>query len=154
MATETLAGALEREHREIDAGIEAYTSAAPGEGADVGALRTAMSGLRRHIYLEEQFLCPPLRSVLMAPIFVMLREHGEMWQVMDRLDEALAQDARGAEATKVCSELVPLLETHNSKEEAIIYSQADAVLTAPAVGELLAFIESGQMPDGWVCAKA
>lgn len=47
-----------------------------------------------------------------------------------------------------------MLDAHNSKEEPIIYPQADAVL-APEAGALLgAFIESGRMPDGWRCERA
>ena len=53
-----------------------------------------MDGLRRHIYLEEEFLFPPLRAAgMMAPLFVMVRQHGELWDAMRALDALLAVDA-------------------------------------------------------------
>ena len=89
MEANTLGGALEREHRQIDGGIEAYLAGLDGT-ADPEPLRAALDGLRRHIYLEEEFLFPPLRSAgLMGPIFVMLREHGQLWTSMDSVDQLL-----------------------------------------------------------------
>src|SRR5699024_5483125 len=87
METEKLSAALEREHREIDTGIEQYTTGVGAGGVDTAPLKRAMEGLRRHIYLEEEFLFPPLRAGgLMAPLFVMVKEHGELWQTMDRIE--------------------------------------------------------------------
>ena len=45
------------------------------------------------------------------------------------------------------------LQSHNEKEEPI-YPQADTVLQADARERLLAFLDSGAMPDGWVCERA
>lgn len=79
MAEETLASVLEREHREIDEGIVAYESRLAAGVDEPALLHRAMDALRRHIYLEEEFLFPPLRAVgMVAPVFVMLREHGEI----------------------------------------------------------------------------
>lgn len=148
MASETLAAALEREHREIDEGIEAFTASG---GQETGPLKRALDALRRHIYLEEEFLFPPLRDGgLMAPVFVMLREHGEIWRAMDRLEGELGGEAGQAAA----HELLAILERHNSKEEPILYPQADAVLTPEAAERLHGFIASGRTPEGWVCQGA
>src|SRR5690349_23205860 len=87
MQTGSLAAALEHEHHEIDAGIAAFT-AAPW---DRQPLARAASGLRRHIYLEEEFLFPLLREAeprLAAPLFVMLREHAQIWGTLDSLERA------------------------------------------------------------------
>jgi regulator of cell morphogenesis and NO signaling len=155
MAEGTLAAALEREHREIDAGIEEFTSRRAGGEDGTAALTGAMAALRRHIYLEEQFMFPTLRSAgMMAPVFVMLREHGDIWKVLDRLEAELARDGSGPEAVSLCGELSSLLDAHNSKEEPIIYPQADAVLPEPATVELTSFLDAGRMPEGWVCERA
>lgn len=154
MASETLAGALEREHREIDAGIEEFTSASDA-GAATEPLTKAMQALRRHIYLEEEFLFPPLREAgFMAPIFVMLREHGELWRTLEELDAALEKDPAAQEVRDICARLMQQLDTHNSKEEPILYPQADAVLSEPASARLHTFLAAGNMPDGWVCSGA
>lgn len=48
-------------------------------------------GLRRYIYLEEAFVFPPIRKAgMIMPIFVMTREHGELWRTTDFLADLLA----------------------------------------------------------------
>ena len=155
MGAETLAAALEREHHEIDGGIESFAAGlASGEGGTAPVVR-AMESLRRHIFLEEQLLFPPLREAgMMAPVLVMLREHGEIWQTLEQLDTALAENARGSAVPPLLTELAAQLERHNTKEEPILYPQADLVLSAAATAELREFLASGRMPDGWVCQRA
>jgi len=150
----TLGKALEIEHRDIDGGIEAYLASLGGT-ADPAPLRAALAGLRRHIYLEEQFLFPPLKAAgLMGPIFVMLREHGELWRSMDAVEALLAAAADTAAVRDACTGLLALLDAHNSKEEPIIYTQADQLLDGAASTELLDFLEGGTTPDGWVASAA
>jgi iron-sulfur cluster repair protein YtfE (RIC family) len=144
--TETLASALEREHHEIDAGIAAFRSS-----REIDELRDAVAALRRHIYLEEVLVFPSLRGAgLTAPVFVMLREHGEMWRLLDRMD---ATDEPGA-LGDMCAELVPTLEAHNGKEEPILYPQVDGVLDDDLSAVLREFLEAGEMPAGWTCEQA
>jgi hemerythrin-like domain-containing protein len=150
-----LSAALERDHRMIDALIEQFTGDASSPSARA-ALIEGMQGLRRHIYLEEETLFPPLRAAgLMGPIMVMLREHAEMWQVLSQLDGLLAgaggQAADHTELRSACGELLGLLEAHNPKEERILYPQADAILGPPETAAVSDFLDSGEMPEGWVC---
>lgn len=142
-----LADALTAEHRAIDVGIEAFI----GDAGDPQPLRDAMLALRRHIYLEEAFLFPPLKSSMMMPIFVMLREHGELWRAMDDVDAAVAA---GEDADAKCRDLLVLLDEHNKKEEPIIYPRADADLDDDVRAELTDFLREGTYPDGWVCEQA
>lgn len=149
MAEDTLETALEREHRAIDGGIEEYRA---GDGANQEPLLRSMLGLRRHIYLEERFLFPPLRDAgMMMPVMVMLREHGELWRSMDSLDGLLGDGADHGAVAAACDELLAQLDKHNTKEEPILYARADAVLSSTAAAELSAFIDEGNLPDGWVC---
>lgn len=155
MAEDTLASALEREHHEIDAGIDEFVAGVESGRTATESVVRAMAGLRRHIYLEEEFLFPPMRSGgLMAAIFVMVREHGQMWRLMDALDGQLADGTDPAAVLDTCQQLIGELKAHNPKEEQIIYPQADGALNGAATGELKAFLESGAMPDGWVCKGA
>ncbi|WP_308468261.1 hemerythrin domain-containing protein [Rathayibacter soli] len=155
MAAATLGSALEREHRDIDGGIEAFTAGLAVGSTDTEPLTRAMTGLRRHIYLEEEFLFPPLREHgMMMPIFVMLREHGELWATMDSVEALIAADSDDEAVLAACQGLLAQLDAHNSKEEPIIYTQADTVLSQEASAELSAFLSAGRMPEGWVCAKA
>ncbi|MBX3195845.1 MAG: hemerythrin domain-containing protein [Microbacteriaceae bacterium] len=153
MTEGTLSQALEREHREIDGGIEDYVAA--GATGDPAPLLRAMEALRRHIYLEEEFLFPPLKDAGMTmPVFVMLREHGELWDAMDGIERMLASDASPRERQDTCRGLLAMLDNHNSKEGPVIYPQADAVLAPEATVRLQDIIATGRMPDGWRCEKA
>jgi hemerythrin-like domain-containing protein len=150
MTTESLAAALQREHREIDAGVETFVAT-----GDAWALTGAIRALRRHIYLEEEFLFPPLSGTgLVAPILVMLREHGQIWAVLDRLDAALAGLAAPDVVRDLCRQLTVLEQHHNPKEERTLYPQSDHALTAAAAARLQDFLASGALPDGWVCERA
>ncbi|BDZ38992.1 hemerythrin domain-containing protein [Microbacterium suwonense] len=142
-----LAEALTVEHRAIDDGIEAFL----GDEGDPQALRDAMLALRRHIYLEEVFLFPPLKPTMMMPIFVMLREHGELWRAMDGVDAAVTA---GEDADAACRDLLVLLDEHNKKEEPIVYPRADADLDDEVRAELADFLRDGTYPEGWVCEQA
>jgi hemerythrin-like domain-containing protein len=145
----SLGAALEREHREIDAGIEAFAS-----GGGVESLTRAATALRRHIYLEEEFLFPALRSELAVPTIVMVREHGELWRTLDRLDAELAAGGDDASLRDLCRALLALLDAHNAKEEPILYTRPDAGLPAAANAGLRAFLGSGELPADWVCQAA
>jgi iron-sulfur cluster repair protein YtfE (RIC family) len=150
MEIESLAAALEREHHEIDAGIAAFT-AAPG---DRQPLARASRALRRHIYLEEEFLFPLLREAepgLAAPVFVMLREHAQIWATLDSLEHEL--DIGTDPGFRLCRQLTVQLLHHNLKEEKILYPRADDALPAPAAGRLRTFLSSAELPEGWVCMK-
>jgi hypothetical protein len=150
----TLAEALEKEHHDIDAGIAAFSTGLAGGQPPVDTMLAALTAHRRHIYLEETMLFPPLRAGgLFAAILVMLREHGQMWQIMDELQPLVEAGGTDARVPDLCEKFVDLIAAHNLKEEATIYSKADEVLTAPASDELRAFMETGTMPDGWVCEK-
>ena len=148
MSDTTLQAALEQEHRQIDGGIEAFIA----QPTDTAPLLQSMDALRRHIYLEEDFLFPPLREAgLVMPILVMIREHGEIWQTMDRVTELLDSNAPNDAVIEACRALLQLQEVHNAKEEPILYPQADLKLSFDVAARLQAYIDSSTLPEGWVC---
>lgn len=157
---------LTREHHEIDAGIEAFVAGTENGGGPANAtgnwtlpLLGAMTALRRHIYLEERFLFPPIRAAgLILPIMVMLREHGELWRAMDQLGAALEESmddpGQRNELVTRCRAMLELLKAHNSKEEPIVYTRAAVDLPEPARAELAHFLRTDRTPPGWVCERA
>lgn len=158
-SADTLEAALTREHREIDAGIEEFVSAADAGEVRAEPLTRAMDALRRHIYLEETILFPPLRTAgLMMPVMVMLREHGALWDAMAAIDTALGDTASNDAAPKTlldqCRQLLALLDEHNTKEEPILYPRADLDLDEASHDDLADFLYSGTTPEGWSCEKA
>ena len=152
--TTSLASALEAEHRDIDTGIETFAAGSPGGTTDSEPLRHAMDALRRHIYVEEEQLFPPLREAgLVAPIFVMLREHAQMWETLDALESAL-DGGTGEAARRLSHQLAVQLLHHNPKEEQVVYAQADQVLPASVAAKLGALLQSAELPPGWVAQRA
>lgn len=149
MEQQTLGAALEAEHREIDGGIEAYLAAGGTVQDQSDTLVRSLAGLRRHIYLEEEFLFPSLkRSGLMGPIFAMEREHGQLWNTMAGIDTSIERgDAPGTRTA--CTELLTLLDKHNAMEEKVIYAQADGLLDVAASSALDDFLGFGVLPSDW-----
>lgn len=152
----TLSAALEQEHRIIDRGIELFAEGTLTEvtAEQREALINAVAVLRRHIYLEEEYLFPPLRAAgMVGPVMVMVHEHAQMWPLLDQLDECLTPESAGT-AAQLCRELLTQLGSHNWKEERILYPQADGTLSAADREELTELIATAQVPDGWVCHGA
>lgn len=154
MEIESLADALEREHHEIDDGIEAFAAGPAPRDRDPAPLRTAIRELRRHIYLEEEFLFPLLRrGGLAAAILVMLREHGQIWATLDALESDVTAAASDT-VLMLCHQLAVQLQHHNLKEERIVYPQADETLPIQERARLRELLATGELPDGWVCQRA
>jgi iron-sulfur cluster repair protein YtfE (RIC family) len=146
---------LLREHREIDNAIEDFIDKLDCGCVQPEPLHTALEALRRHIYVEEAILFPPIREAgMVMPIFVMMREHGELWRTTDALTDLIADRADNEQLRDTCHRLLRQLEQHNSKEEPIIYPHADTDLPAQVSAELARFIETGRIPNGWVCQQA
>ncbi|ODU11254.1 MAG: hypothetical protein ABS84_00320 [Rubrivivax sp. SCN 71-131] len=155
MAVTTLAQTLQQEHQDIDAAFAAFKAAPAGDAPAAAAMRAALAALRRHIYVEETMLFPPMRQgSAFAAIFVMLREHGQMWPLLDELDTLLDAGAPTPRTAALRTELEQLLAPHNDKEEKIVYSLADAAHAGASGETMLAFLASGAMPAGWACERA
>lgn len=149
MSTDSLANALEQDHIEVDAVLAAYADA----HGDQLALERAIPALRRHIYLEEEFLFPRVRETepdLARAITVMVREHAQIWDDLNSLEREQNADAKRA----ICGQLANYLLNHNTKEEQLVYSRVDEVLPPAESEKLRVFLGSGEMPEGWVCEWA
>lgn len=147
------AAALTEEHHAIDGDIEDFLRSLETGTLDSTALKRACDDLRRHIYIEEELLFPPIRAAgLMMPVFVMVREHGEVWRMMDALEELLrAPKMDVAELRSLGEQLLAALAEHNAKEEPIVYPHAAVDLSEDEAGVVADFIAEGSMPADWVC---
>lgn len=147
--------ALEAEHHRIDESIETFAAGVADGLDETRTLREALTLLRRHIYIEEEFVFPPLKEGGTAmSILVMEREHGELWRLMDELERLVAADTDAETLLGLCRQFLELLEKHNMKEEPIVYPEADLALSGTSTQELHEFLVAGVMPEGWVCARA
>lgn len=139
------------QHQHIDQGVEGIVSGT----SDTVALAASLKLLREHVYVQEVALFPPLEATgLTMPVFVMKREHGQMWQLIARLEAARANGA-GAESLRAdCATLLQLLNMHNPKEEQIVYAAADRYEPAHADASLIEAMAKARMPQDWKCAMA
>lgn len=154
MSEHPVAQALTREHRDIDTAIEAFVTDVTAGVIAPEAITATFDSLRRHIWLEEEILFPPVGTGGLAmPVHVMLMEHGELWRVMDEVEQqALAEDEDGIRAN--CQRLLELLDRHNMKEEPVIYGRIPEGLSPEELGALAGALEQERAPQGWVCARA
>lgn len=151
----SLSNALQDEHHQIDEGLARFRAGLENGERHNEAFTTAATALRRHIYIEEDFLFPELRRAgLVGPVVVMIREHGEIWQALDDIDAALAGDGDTAHVLDACNRLLTILEAHNFKEEQILYPTADEVLSPEGTEKLRDTVEFGVRPAGWRCEAA
>ncbi len=151
--TEPLSASFEREHREIDDGILTGVDGA-ADPSRRAALVDAVCALRRHIYAEEELMFPALRDAgLAGPVLVMLREHAQMWQLLDTIDQLITADGPAEELHDACHGLLDLLARHNPKEEVILYPQVDTLLDLRAASVLRRLLLEGEPPAGWRCQQ-
>lgn len=143
--------ALGREHREIDEGLAAFRAGLAAGEWRRDVFNPAARGLRRHIYLEEEFLFPELRAAgLLPPVMVMVREHGEIWRALDAI-EAAAERGDVAGARRLCANMLATLGEHNAKEEQILYPASDELISPEGASHLRGQIETSTLPSGWLC---
>ena len=151
--TAAIGATLEREHRTIDEGIMNFVGAdrCPVTDEQRVGLTDAIAALRRHIYLEEEYLFPPLRAAgLVGPVMVMVREHGLMWPMLDHLDRLVSEGYFDV-AAQLCRNLLEQLNSHNAKEEMILYPQAEEMLSPGDLDELTGLLTTAELPADWVC---
>jgi regulator of cell morphogenesis and NO signaling len=149
MADQPISAALEEEHRQFDEELATFRAGlVDGKWLTLPGAQT----LRRHIYLEEEFLFPELRrSGLEAPVMVMVREHGEIWSVLDTIEDAAAAAMDTTLAREACDRLSDLLAEHNLKEERILYPAADRLISPESAASLRTAVKSASLPPEWQC---
>lgn len=153
--TSAVGTVLEADHHRIDAHFANFARALAEDTVDAVSFANAGAALRHHIYVEESLHFPPLRRAgLLAPVLVMLREHGEIWRLLDALDEAIGSGTSAADLVADWQVLERALADHNVREENILYPAADRILPLDVAEEVLDGLSSGRTPEGWVCEMA
>jgi hypothetical protein len=94
------------------------------------------------------------KAGLLGPIMVMLREHGEIWDLLDALDAGVRDGVPAADLTTTWQGLEEIVVAHNMKEERIVYPSGDEMLSADDAAEVLAELASEETPEGWACEQA
>lgn len=147
------AALLAHEHEDVDAALEAFVSGGSDIAAAGEAALEAVGELKRHIYSEEEFLFGPLVAAgLVMPIAVMRREHIDLWRCCDDLAELVAAGSV-EQAREAARQLLGKLAEHNLKEERVVYTAAETVLTAEQKRRLHESLTQ-ELPVGWTCVTS
>lgn len=152
---DTLGAVLERDHQRIDEQFARFAASLDAGSLDIDALAAGSAGLRHHIYVEEEHHFPPLQQAgLVGPIMVMLREHGQLWDLLDALESRVDERADPDAIAATWQDLAHRLEDHNRKEEQILYPAGDRVLDADLTADVLDELRNRDTPEGWTCRMA
>ena len=150
----TVGHQLEHDHHRIDQEFARFAQSLGEPTVDRAAFDGAAAALRHHIYVEETLHFPIVQaSGLLAPIMVMLREHGQIWDLLDTIATALDHDDAST-AQKVWPQLATVLEQHNAKEEQIVYPVGGQKISTADAELIVTTLAAGDSPPGWVCDMA
>ena len=139
------------QHHQIDQGVAGIVD---GTGKPQ-TLAASLKLLREHLYVEEEALFPVLAGIgLTMPVFVMKREHGQMWPLICGLEAACVAGADADSLHEDARQLLQQLKMHNPKEEQIVYAAADRYEPAHPDASLVEAMAAAHMPEGWACALA
>lgn len=146
---------LEADHQRMDAGFDTFISLARAGTVDRGAVLPAIEDMRRHLWVEEEFFFPLLREAgVHAPVQIALRDHGELWGLLDELERLLALRKPDPELlATVASAIVQISGHHNEKEEQILFATADRFLD-PSIHRRISEGLAQDRPAGWVSEMA
>ncbi|MFV0478248.1 MAG: hemerythrin domain-containing protein [Parahaliea sp.] len=128
------------DHKRIDLLFEHYCKCLDSGDKTLAShfLAKFEEGLLRHIAWEEQLLFPRFEQVTgmfeSGPTKVMEHEHR---QIRSLLQEIGYQLNSGSDCKEANDALKILLESHNQKEEGILYPQCDRLLNEEQLAELL-----------------
>ena len=151
----TVGEVLEHDHHRIDAWLEKFAEALTRGEVDADSFAQGTEALRHHIYVEEALHFPPLkRAGLFGPIMVMLREHGEIWDLLDQIQAGIEAEESPGQVYEVWQHLEHVLREHNLKEERILYPAGDDILDEEQSDDILSTLAEAEMPDGWRCEMA
>jgi regulator of cell morphogenesis and NO signaling len=146
---------LEADHERMDTGFDTFMSLARAGTVDRAAIAPAIEAMRRHLWVEEEFFFPPLREAgVTGPVLIALRDHGQLWGLLDELERLLA--LRNPDPDLLLTIAAAILQVsahHNEKEEQILFATADQFLD-PSIHRRIADGLAMERPAGWVSENA
>lgn len=150
---ESLEQALNEDFPAIEAGIRDFLALHGGEEAATESLRTSIAALRRHIYIEQEFVLSHLqRAGDAGPVRAMSADHQDLWFTMDRMEQVLADDAAPRVQQETCRILMAQLDEHSSREDPVVFKHIAEVLTPADEAALRDAMAHATLPVGWSCA--
>ncbi|MEI2715186.1 MAG: hypothetical protein V9G04_18315 [Nocardioides sp.] len=98
--TSSVGALLERDHERIDLLLTDFAGSLSNAAPDVETFTAAAHALRHHIYVEEEFHFPTvLEHGFEVQMLILIREHGQIWDALDKIETMLADPAVPLEHT-------------------------------------------------------
>lgn len=128
--TSSVGALLERDHERIDLLLTDFAGSLSNAAPDVETFTAAAHALRHHIYVEEEFHFPTvLEHGFEVQMLILIREHGQIWDALDKIETMLADPAVPLEHTmSAWRDFEFILAEHNRKEESLAYPAGDDLL--------------------------
>lgn len=146
--------ALAQEYPAIQQRIDGFLVQLGGWPFASAELAHSVTALRRHIYVEEEFLFPPLREAgMVGPVYAMSADHQDLWRSLVRVEEHLNDASSYEVQQESCRILAAQLDRHTSREDPVVFEHVDDVLSPQAMADLRAFVENATPPPGWTCPE-
>jgi iron-sulfur cluster repair protein YtfE (RIC family) len=153
-AASTVTEVLQDDHRRLDAlAAGVVHSLENREPVSTTALRAFITGLRRHIRVEEDTLFPRFEAATGmhngGPTFVMRSEHREIESLLASIEanapksDAIVDAADAKRLLDMFVQLEGILGEHNHKEERVLYPMADRTLAASERAAVVAAMAVG-----------
>jgi len=137
---DTISSYLTWDHGLIDESLSGLTTMIEdGEWERaLGHLEEVDQRLRRHIAIEEEIVFPAFerRFGARGPTAVMRAEHDQVTRLLDRMRETMKR-RDGPLFADAHGRLLAVLQSHNAKEESMVYPAIDRSLSRGERDELL-----------------
>jgi regulator of cell morphogenesis and NO signaling len=154
--TSSVGALLERDHERIDLLLTDFAGSLSNAAPDVETFTAAAHALRHHIYVEEEFHFPTvLEHGFEVQMLILIREHGQIWDALDKIETMLADPAVPLEHTmSAWRDFEFILAEHNRKEESLAYPAGDDLLPGELAVRAAERLLSGERPPDWACAMS
>jgi hemerythrin-like domain-containing protein len=147
IAAGTIASVFGADHQRLRAVWERFSTGV--RACDKQAIRANFAefetGLRKHIRAEEEALFPAFDAASgmggRGPTAVMRAEHREFLQILDAIARlAAAGDCAGLARMMETGDPSPAFNSHDAKEEGVLYPMADRILSGPQKQQIAALM--------------
>ena len=154
MSTQQITDYYEQDHDRLDGYFKEFQRLKRTNFAEARLFfRKFKIGLERHIGWEEELLFPPFEEktgMRQGPTTVMRMEHQQIKSLIEQAREKLRAGNPETDAEELA--LLQVLGAHNQKEEQILYSAIDQVLSEPERQEVFAAMERTPEPAQPSCS--
>ncbi|MCK9503190.1 MAG: hemerythrin domain-containing protein [Porticoccaceae bacterium] len=135
------------DHDRLDIILEASEKEmVAGNGKALDYFTTFKNGLKKHIDWEEEILFPLFEKKLnifsMGPTQVMRLEHQKIINILTQIEMVLSQQQSDPDLFMA---LKTLLQSHNIKEESILYPAIDEKLSKTEIADI--FSSMAELPE-------